>query len=223
MEIKITMKCTTHLLEWLLSKRLEIITLVSVGKDVGRRKSSCIISGVNWCSHYGKKKAEAPILWSPDAKVRLIRKDSDAGKDWKQKEKGAAEDEMVRQHHWLNGHELEQTLGDSGGHRSLVCCSPWGRKESAWLSNWTTTTRTETQVARLQGPHSRNRTPEFLPGESHGQRSLAGYRPWGRKEPDTTEHAHTCGHSDLWTISNIFKCTLGPYETIFGFCFKGSL
>ena len=41
-----------------------------------------------------------------------------------------AEDEMVREHHQLNGHEFEQTLGDSGGQRSLVCCSPWGRKES---------------------------------------------------------------------------------------------
>ena len=94
MEIKITMKCTTHLLEWLLSKRLEIITLVSVGKDVGRRKSSCIISGVNWCSHYGKKKAEAPILWPPDAKSGFTG-DPDAGKDWRQK-KGAAGDEMAR-------------------------------------------------------------------------------------------------------------------------------
>ena len=37
---------------------------------------------------------------------------------------------MVRQHHWLNGHELEQTLGDSEGQRSLVCCNPWDRKES---------------------------------------------------------------------------------------------
>ena len=48
------------------------------------------------------------------------------------------------------------TLGDSGGHRSLVCCSPWGHKESARLSNWTTTTRIETQVAWLQGSHCRN-------------------------------------------------------------------
>ena len=40
------------------------------------------------------------------------------------------EDEMVGRHHQLNGQEFEQTLGDSGGQRSLVCCSPWGRKES---------------------------------------------------------------------------------------------
>ena len=53
--------------------------------------------------------AESPILWPPDAKSWLIGKDPDAGKDWRQKEKGAAEDEMVGWHHWLNGHESEQT------------------------------------------------------------------------------------------------------------------
>ena len=47
-----------------------------------------------------------------------------------QEEKGMTEDEMVGWHHRLDGHELEQTLGDSGGQRSLACCSPWGRKES---------------------------------------------------------------------------------------------
>ena len=51
----------------------------------------------------------------------VCRADSDAGKDWGQKEKKVAEDEMVRQHHWLNGHEFEQTLGNSGGQGSLAC------------------------------------------------------------------------------------------------------
>ena len=59
--------------------------------------------------------AETPILWPPDAKSRLIEKDPDAGKDWRQKEKGVTEDEMVGWHHQLNGHEFEQILGDSGG------------------------------------------------------------------------------------------------------------
>ena len=58
--------------------------------------------------------AEAAIFWPPDAKSQLIGKDPDAGKDWRQKEKGAAEDEMVREHHRLNGQEFEQTPGDSG-------------------------------------------------------------------------------------------------------------
>ena len=58
-------------------------------------------------------------------------KDPDAGKDQRQKEKGAVEAEMVRQHHWFKGHEFEQTPGDSGGQKSLACCGSWGHKESA--------------------------------------------------------------------------------------------
>ena len=72
--------------------------------------------------------AEVPVLWPPDAKSRLIGKDPDAGKDWRQEEKGTTEDEMVGWHHGLNGHEFKQTLGDGEGHGSLVCCSPWGRR-----------------------------------------------------------------------------------------------
>ena len=86
----------------------------------------------------GRTDAEAPVLWPPDAKSWLIRKDTDAGKDWMQ-EKGTTEDGMVGWHHWLNGHEFEQTLGNNEGQGSLVCCSPWSRKEldmSEWL-NWT--------------------------------------------------------------------------------------
>ena len=74
--------------------------------------------------------AEAPVLWPPDAKSCIVGRDPDAGKDWRQEEKGMTEDEMVGWHDRLNGHEFEQTLGDSGGQRSLACCSPWGRKES---------------------------------------------------------------------------------------------
>ena len=73
---------------------------------------------------------EAPILWPPDEKSLLIGKDPDAGKDWRQEEKGVTEDEMIGWHHWLNGHESEQTLGDGEGQRSPACCSPWGCKES---------------------------------------------------------------------------------------------
>ena len=70
--------------------------------------------------------AEAPIFWPPDAKSQLIGKDSAAGKDWRQEEKGTTEDELVGWHHWLIGHEFEQTPGDSEGQGSLVCCNPWG-------------------------------------------------------------------------------------------------
>ena len=75
-------------------------------------------------------KAETPGLWPPDAKSQLIGKDPDAGKDWRQKEKGAAEDEMVRWHHQLNGHEFEQTSRDSEGQKCLACFSPWCCTES---------------------------------------------------------------------------------------------
>ena len=88
-------------------------------------------------------KADTPILWSPDVKNWLIGKDPDAGKDWRQEEKGVTKDEMVGWHHWgwASGHEFEQTQGDSEGQRSLSCCSPWGRKKSQiGLSDWTTTT-----------------------------------------------------------------------------------
>ena len=78
----------------------------------------------------GKTDAEASILWPPDAKSQLIGKDPDAGKDWGQEEKKVAEDEMTGWHHWLNGHEFEQTLGDGGGQASLACSSLWGCKES---------------------------------------------------------------------------------------------
>ena len=68
--------------------------------------------------------AEAPILWPPDVKSWLIRKDADPGDDWRQ-EKGMTEDEMVGWHHGLDGCESEQALGDGEGQGSLVCCSPW--------------------------------------------------------------------------------------------------
>ena len=74
--------------------------------------------------------AETPILWPPNMKNWLLRKDPDAGKDWKQKENGTTEDEMVGWHHWLNGHEFEQTLGAGDGQGGLACCSPWGHKDS---------------------------------------------------------------------------------------------
>ena len=74
--------------------------------------------------------AEVPILWLPDMKSWLIGKHPDTGKDWQQEKKRSTADEIVGWHHWLNGHEFEWTLGNSGGQRNLVCCSPWGYKES---------------------------------------------------------------------------------------------
>ena len=78
--------------------------------------------------------AETPILWPPDAKSWLIRKDPDAGKDWGLEEKGTTEDEMVGWHHWLNGHGFGWTLGVGDGQGGLVHCV-WFME--SWLSDWT--------------------------------------------------------------------------------------
>ena len=95
----------------------------------------------------GRMDAEAKtlILWPPEVKSRLIGKDPDSRKDWRQEEKGMTEDKMVGWHNLFNGHEFEQSLGDCEGQGSLVCCSPWGCKKSdmtEWLNwvcnlNWT--------------------------------------------------------------------------------------
>ena len=68
--------------------------------------------------------AETPILWPPDANNWLIWKDTDAGKDWRQEEKGMTEDEMVGCHHWISGDEFEWTPGVGDGQGDLVSCSP---------------------------------------------------------------------------------------------------
>ena len=81
--------------------------------------------------------AEMPVLWPPDVKNWLIGKDPDAGKDWRQEEKGTTEDEMVGWHHRLSGHEFEQAPWVGDGQGRLQCCSPCGRKElgmTEWLS-----------------------------------------------------------------------------------------
>ena len=84
--------------------------------------------------------AEIPILWPPDVKNWLLGKDLDAGKDWRQEEKGMTEDEMVGWHHRLNGHEFEQAPGVGDGQGGLACCSPWCcRVGHNWANevNWT--------------------------------------------------------------------------------------
>ena len=73
--------------------------------------------------------AETPMLWPPHAKSWLIGKDSDAGRDWVQEEKGTTEDEMAGWHYWLNGRESKWTPGVGDGQGGLGCCDSWGRKE----------------------------------------------------------------------------------------------
>ena len=81
--------------------------------------------------------AETPVLWPPHAKSWVIGKDCDAGRDWGQEGKGMTEDEMVTWHHWLNGREFKQALGDGEGQGSLECSSPWDCKSNMteWLND----------------------------------------------------------------------------------------
>ena len=147
----------------------------------------------------------------------LIEKVPDAKKGRRQEEKGITEKEMVGWHHWLNGYEFEQALGDGEGQGRLACCSPWGRKGSdmtEWLSNnmnmyvcvcvlgFPSDThgkkpscqcrrygrlRLGPWVGKIPWRSARQPTPGFLPGEFHGQRSLVDRSPWSCKELDTTE------------------------------------
>ena len=84
-------------------------------------------------------KAESPVPWPPHAKGWLIGKNSDAGRDWGQEEKGTTEDEMAGWHHRLEGHESEWTPGVGDGQGGLACCNSWGHKESDSTEqlNWT--------------------------------------------------------------------------------------
>ena len=83
----------------------------------------------------GRTDVEAPILQPPDVKSWLLRKDPDAGKDWRQEEHGMTEDEMVGWHPWPDGHEFEQTLGVGDGQGSLACCGPWvERVRHVWVT-----------------------------------------------------------------------------------------
>ena len=81
--------------------------------------------------------AEAPILWPLDIKSWLIRKAPNAGKDWRQEEKGRTEDEMVGWHHWLNGHEFEQALGVGDGQGRLRAATHGVAKSQTCRSDWT--------------------------------------------------------------------------------------
>ena len=101
--------------------------------------------------------SETLILWLPDVKNWLTGKDPDAGKDWRQEEKGMTEDEMVKWHHRLNGHEFEWTLGVGDGQGGLACCSPRGRKESDMTErlNWTERQEKKKVLSEKKNVHKR--------------------------------------------------------------------
>ena len=209
-------------------------------------------------------KAETPILWPPDAKRWLIWKDSDAGKDWGQEEKGMTEDEMVGWHHRFNGHGFGWTPGVYDGQGGLVCYGSLDHKEldtSQWL-NWTELNRTlipvcgswctlqkgaslvtqtlktpptvqKTRVCSLhwEDPWRRELlpTPVFLPWESLGKRSLAGYSAWVLKVSWATKlHDWATRHSEYKLnkqLNTVLTYSLTSFEWVrcsmsaYNYCF----
>ena len=108
-----------------------------------RRSNQSILKEINQPWDFFERndaEAETPVLWPPHAKSWLIGKDSDAGRDWGQEEKGMTEVEMAGWHHWLNGHESEWTPGVGDGQGGLTCCDSWClRVRHDWVTelNWT--------------------------------------------------------------------------------------
>ena len=96
------------------------------------RRSNQYSEGDQPLDFFGRNdaKAETPELWPPHAKSWLIGKDSDAGRDWGQEEKGMIEVEMAGWHHWLDGRESGWTPGVDDGQGGLAFCDSWGHKES---------------------------------------------------------------------------------------------
>ena len=103
-----------------------------------RRSNQSILKEINPKYSLEGLMLKLKLQYLPNAKRQLIGKDPDAGKDWRQEEKGTTEDEMVGWHHRLSGHEFEQAPKVGDGQGSLAWCSPWGHKESDttdWLNN----------------------------------------------------------------------------------------
>ena len=105
------------------------------------RSSQSILKGDQSRVFIGRTDAEAKtlILWPPHVKSWLTGKDSDAGRDWGQEEKGTTEDEMAGWHHWLDGQEFEWTPEVGDGQGGLACCDSWGGTEldTTKRLNWT--------------------------------------------------------------------------------------
>jgi len=108
-----------------------------------RRSNQSILRDQSWVfferTDAKAKTSHEVVLWPPHAKSWLIGKDSDAGRNWGQEEKGTTKDEMAGWHHRLDAHEFEWTPGVGDGQGSLACCDSWGRKESDTTErlNWT--------------------------------------------------------------------------------------
>ena len=107
-------------------------------------------------------KAETPVLWPPHVKSWIIGKDSDAGRDWEQEEKGTTEDEMAGWHPWLVS--LEWTRGVGDGQGGLACCDSWGRKEldTTERLNWTELRAMSVVYSWILTPKTRDLSSVFI-------------------------------------------------------------
>ena len=127
------------MLRWLSFQTVHGVLYVLAVPWTARRSNQPVLKEIS--PEYSLKglmlKLTLPTLWLPDGKNWLLGKDPDAGKDWRQEEKGMTEDEMVGRYHQLDGREFEQAPGVGVGQGSLACYHPWGHKESTWLNDWT--------------------------------------------------------------------------------------
>ena len=142
--------------------------------------------------------AEAPVLWPPAAKIRLIGKDHDAWKNWGQKENRATEDRMIGWHHWLNGHEFEETQ-EIVEHRGTWCAAVLGVARSrTQLSRWTTATATYGVMENITSTVSTEASTT----------EMTTLTPWaqGATRTDWTE---TRLHRSLWARVPACACSPG--------------
>ena len=144
-----------------------------------------------------------PVLWPLHSKSWLIGKDSDAGTDWGQEEKGTTEDEMAGWHHWLDGCESEWTPGVGDGQGGLACCDSWGHKESDtteglnWLTDWMYYL-TNGRLAKLFNTDGHRSSDTWIVGVYFGTTNQKG-------NPVKVEGAHMLGSSDLSGRTSVWQ------------------
>ena len=159
---------------------------------------------------------EAPIVWPLELKSWLIGKDFDDGKDWRQEEKGATDNEIVGWHIWLSAHEFEQTPRNSGERGSLEYYSPWGHKESdmtwvteqqplsfifAFILKWSESLSHSVVSDSLQ-PHGLY-IPWNSPGQNTGVGSLSLLRGSSQPKDQTQVPWITGGFFTSWATKEV--------------------
>ena len=150
-------------------------------------------------------KAETPVLWPPHVKSWLIGKDSDAGRDWGQEDKGTTEDEMARWHHGLDGRESEWTPGDGNEQGGLECCSSWGHKKSDTTEqlNWTENTGPPSKVKNVM-PQSAEGTQVISDSKSPQRllwRAHKWWCTWAGKEAPSGIFCYVSDH--MWFCTTL--------------------